>query len=321
MRSSGPITPSPRARLALAAGLAVACFVSVPGADGDRPARDQGDARRAAARQVSADQLQGLGYRFIGPPGNRVSAVVGRARRPQHLLRGRRLGRRLEVHRRRRRLGAGLRRRMTAQSIGSMAIAPSRTPTSSGSAPARRSSGATCRSATGSTSPPTRAGPGRAWASRSTGRIGRIIVDPRNPDIVLARALGHGYGPQQERGVYRTTDGGKTWQRTLFVDENTGAPTSRSIPTNPRIVFAGMWTIDIKTWGRTSGGPGSGVFARATAARRGSASTARPAGLAAGQDCRRRGAKSTRTASTRSSRRASAARSGGRDDGGERGAW
>jgi hypothetical protein len=93
-----------------------------------------------------------------------------------------------------------------------------------------------------------------------TGRIGRVIVDPRNPDIVLACALGHAYGPQPERGVYRTIDGGATWQRALFVDENTGCSDIAIDPANPRIVYAGMWQLEMHTWGRTSGGPGSGLY-------------------------------------------------------------
>ena len=76
-----------------------------------------------------------------------------------------------------------------------------------------------------------------------------MIVDPRNPDVVFVAALGTCYGPQPERGVYRTTDGGKTWERVLFVDENTGASDLAMDPTNPRILFAGTWQIDIKTWG------------------------------------------------------------------------
>jgi photosystem II stability/assembly factor-like uncharacterized protein len=60
--------------------------------------------------------------------------------------------------------------------------------------------------------------------------------------------------------VFRTTDGGKTWARTLFVDENTGCSDIAMNPVNPRVLFAGMWQIEIHTWGRTSGGPGSGLF-------------------------------------------------------------
>src|SRR6266536_4617236 len=66
---------------------------------------------------------------------------------------------------------------------------------------------------------------GKTWALmglEKTGRIGNVIIDPRNPEIVLACALGHAYGPQPERGVFRTTDGGKSWEKVLFVDENCG---------------------------------------------------------------------------------------------------
>ncbi len=104
---------------------------------------------------------------------------------------------------------------------------------------------------------------GRTWTHRGleqTGRIGRIVVDPDNPDVALACALGHTYGPQQDRGVYRTADGGQSWQRTLFVDENTGCSDLAMDPHNRRILFAGMWQIEVHTWGRTSGGPGSGLF-------------------------------------------------------------
>jgi photosystem II stability/assembly factor-like uncharacterized protein len=104
---------------------------------------------------------------------------------------------------------------------------------------------------------------GRTWTRmglEQTGRIGHIAVHPQNPDIVLACALGHAYGPQQERGVFRTMDGGKTWERVLFVDENTGCSDLAMDPRNPRKLFAGMWQLDIKTWGRESGGPGSGLF-------------------------------------------------------------
>ena len=66
-----------------------------------------------------------------------------------------------------------------------------------------------------------------------TGRIGRVVIDPRNPDVVLACALGHAYGPQAERGVFRTADGGQTWPKTLFVDENTGCSDLAMDPSNP----------------------------------------------------------------------------------------
>ena len=104
---------------------------------------------------------------------------------------------------------------------------------------------------------------GKTWAFmglEKTGRIGNVVIDPRNPEIVLACALGHAYGAQPERGVFRTTDGGKNWERVLFVDENTGCSDLAMDPNNSRILFAGMWQLEIHTWGRSSGGPGSGLF-------------------------------------------------------------
>jgi photosystem II stability/assembly factor-like uncharacterized protein len=104
---------------------------------------------------------------------------------------------------------------------------------------------------------------GKTWARvglEKTGRIARVLIDPANANVVLACALGHAYGPQPERGVFRTTDGGRNWERVLFVDENTGCSDLAMDPSNPRILFAGMWQLEIHTWGRDSGGPGSGLF-------------------------------------------------------------
>src|SRR5436190_1408255 len=104
---------------------------------------------------------------------------------------------------------------------------------------------------------------GKTWSRmglEKTGRIARVLVDPANPNIVLACALGHAYGPQEERGVFRTSDGGASWQRVLFVDVNTGCSDLAMDPANSRILFAGMWQLEIHTWGRDSGGPGSGLF-------------------------------------------------------------
>ena len=104
---------------------------------------------------------------------------------------------------------------------------------------------------------------GKTWKNmglEKTGRIGRVLVHPTNPNIVYAAALGHTYGPQQERGVYKTTDGGKTWNRIFFVDENTGAAELAMDPKNPDRLLVGMWSIHINTWGLNSGGPGGGVY-------------------------------------------------------------
>jgi hypothetical protein len=97
---------------------------------------------------------------------------------------------------------------------------------------------------------------GKTWSLmglEKAGRIGRVEIDPRNPDVVLACALGHTYGPQPERGVFRIADGGKTGDKVLFVDENTGCSDLGMDPNNSKILFAGMWRIEIHTWGRTDG--------------------------------------------------------------------
>ena len=104
---------------------------------------------------------------------------------------------------------------------------------------------------------------GKTWTNmglRETGRIGRIIVHPTNPDIVFVCALGRTTGPQEERGVYRTTDGGKNWQRVLFVNPNTGCSGLRLDPKDPNVLIAGTWQVVMHTWAMFSGGPGSGVY-------------------------------------------------------------
>ena len=94
----------------------------------------------------------------------------------------------------------------------------------------------------------------------NTGRISRIIIHPTNPDVVYVAAVGHAYAPQKERGLWKTTDGGKSWKQVLFIDENTGISDMVMDPSNPRVLFAGAWQLSLRTWNRTSGGPGSGLF-------------------------------------------------------------
>ena len=104
---------------------------------------------------------------------------------------------------------------------------------------------------------------GKTWTNmglEKTARIGRIVVHPENPDLVYAAALGHSYGPQEDRGLYRTKDGGNNWEKVLFIDENTGAADVAINPKNPDILFAGTWQLHINTWGLNSGGPGSGIY-------------------------------------------------------------
>jgi photosystem II stability/assembly factor-like uncharacterized protein len=218
----------------------------------------QEDEDAAAAPEAKGGLFGALSYRYIGPPGNRVSAVVGVSGDPSTYYVGAASGGVWKstdggVH------WKPVFDEQTAQSIGSIAIAPSDpnvvwVGTGETFIRSNVSLGDGIYKSTDA---------GKTWTRmglEKTGRIGRIVIDPRNPDVVLAAALGHGYGPQPERGVYRTTDGGKTWERALFVDENTGISDLTMDANNPRVLFAGAWQIDIKTWGRTSGGPGSGVF-------------------------------------------------------------
>jgi photosystem II stability/assembly factor-like uncharacterized protein len=106
---------------------------------------------------------------------------------------------------------------------------------------------------------------GRTWQAiglTDTQQIARIIVDPRNPDVLLVAALGHPYGPNAERGVFRSTDGGRHWTKTLFKDDNTGAVDVRFEPGNPNVVYAALWQTRRPPWNTypPSSGPGSGMY-------------------------------------------------------------
>jgi photosystem II stability/assembly factor-like uncharacterized protein len=104
---------------------------------------------------------------------------------------------------------------------------------------------------------------GKTWMNvglKDTRHIGAVIIDPRNPDIVLVAALGHAWGPNSERGVFRTADGGKTWQRVLYKNEDTGAIDVVFDPKNSSIVYAALWQVRRQPWYFNSGGPGSGLY-------------------------------------------------------------
>jgi len=92
------------------------------------------------------------------------------------------------------------------------------------------------------------------------GQITQIVIDPSNPERVFVAALGHVWGPNPERGIFRTTDGGATWQKVLYVDENTGASDLAMEPGNPLVLFAGLWHFERHAWTLLSGGGGSGVY-------------------------------------------------------------
>jgi len=94
----------------------------------------------------------------------------------------------------------------------------------------------------------------------ATQSIHRIVIDPTNPDVVFVAAVGALYGPSPDRGLYRTTDGGRTWSKVLYVDENTGANSVVMVPGNPRVLFASTYERRRTAWGFNGGGPGSGIW-------------------------------------------------------------
>src|SRR5207247_8855174 len=103
---------------------------------------------------------------------------------------------------------------------------------------------------------------GKTWTHVWTqeGQIGALVVHPANPDIAFAAVLGHAFGPNPERGVYRTKDGGRTWQQVLKKDADTGASDVCMDPSNPNILFAGLWQARRFPWGLNTAGPGSGLY-------------------------------------------------------------
>jgi photosystem II stability/assembly factor-like uncharacterized protein len=210
------------------------------------------------AQEITPEIFDALRYRHIGPPGNRTSAVCGEPGNPLVYYIGASSG--------------GIWKSIDganswfpvfddqpAQSIGALAIAPSDFKVvwaGTGEAFIRSniSIGNGVYKSTDA---------GKTWKHmglEKSGRIGRIVIDATDPETVFVAALGHCYGPQKERGVFRTKDGGKTWEHVLFVGEDTGCFEIAMDPTNSRILFAGMWPLVIHTWGRFSGGPNGGIW-------------------------------------------------------------
>ncbi len=198
-------------------------------------------------------------YRFIGPEGNRAIAIVGEPGNPMVNYIGAASGGIFKTE------DGGVSwnpifDKQDVSSIGSLAIAPTNhssvwagTGETFVIRPAHSIGNGIYHSSDA----------GKTWTNmglEKSGRIGRVIVHPKDENIIYAAALGHTYGPQKDRGVYRTKDGGKTWQQVLFVDENTGAADMSIDPQNPNIIYAAMWSIHINTWGLTSGGPGGGIY-------------------------------------------------------------
>jgi photosystem II stability/assembly factor-like uncharacterized protein len=213
----------------------------------------------ASAQQVDPSQLDALRYRFIGPDGNRVSAVMGEPGNPLVMYSGAASGGLWKTE------NGGVDWRpifddQEVSSVSALDMAPSdhnQIWVGTGETflirPAHAIGDGIYKSVDA----------GATWEHmglEETGRIGRIRVHPTNPDIVYACALGHTYGPQPTRGVYRTMDGGDSWELVLHVSEESGCIDLAIDPNNPRFLYAAIWDIHINTWGLNSGGPDSGVW-------------------------------------------------------------
>lgn len=104
---------------------------------------------------------------------------------------------------------------------------------------------------------------GKSWKFSGlpeAGQIGKIRIHPKDPDLVYVAALGHIFGPNPERGVYRSRDGGATWEAVLQVSDQTGAVSLIINPSNPRVLYAGMWRAERKPWSMISGSEDGGVY-------------------------------------------------------------
>jgi photosystem II stability/assembly factor-like uncharacterized protein len=207
--------------------------------------------------QPTSDLFRSLPFRFIGPTGNRVVAVAGVPGDPSVIYAGAASGGLFKTS------DGGLHWQSllddtNVASMGAIAVARSNANVvwAGTGEPFIRGNVSIGNGIYKSTDA------GKTWAHMgldNTGRIARVVIDPKNPDVVFVAALGHCYGPQPERGLFRTTDGGKTWERVLFVDENTGAVDVVMDPSDPKTLFAAMWQFTIYPWYAESGGPGSGI--------------------------------------------------------------
>ncbi len=210
--------------------------------------------------QVDVSKLTDLKYRLVGPfRGGRVTAVAGVPQQPFTFFMGA--------------TGGGVWRTTDAGlnwynvsdgyfkvgSIGTIAVAPSDPNViyvGTGSADPRGNVSAgkgVYKSTNG----------GESWTFvglEKTGQIGKVVVHPDNPGVVFVAALGNIFGPNPERGVFRSSDGGKTWQKVLYISDRTGAIDLCMDPNNPRTLYAGMWTAERKPWTLIDGSEEGGVW-------------------------------------------------------------
>jgi photosystem II stability/assembly factor-like uncharacterized protein len=226
------------------------CLVSAPGPS----------AAQSGTPTMDPSLLEGMEYRSVGPfRGGRVTAVGGFADRPYSFLMGTTGG------------GVWLTEDagetwenitdgfLDVGSVGAVTVAPSDPNVvyvGTGSAGIRGNI-STGRGVWRSTDR------GKTWTFvglRDAGLIGKIEVDPRNPDVAFVAALGNAFGKNPERGVFRTRDGGASWEKVLFVSDSTGAVDLAMNPANPRVIYAGMWRAERKPWTLIDASEDGGVW-------------------------------------------------------------
>jgi photosystem II stability/assembly factor-like uncharacterized protein len=216
--------------------------------------------RAAGAGKSLSEELSGLSFRNIGPfRGGRVTAVTGVAGEPLTFYFGATGGGIWKT------LDGGIHWQSMSDkffqtgSVGAVAVASSDANVvyaGMGEAPIRGN--VSCGDGVYKSTDA-----GRTWVRvglADTYQISRVRIHPKNPDLVYVAAQGHVWGPNPDRGIYRTEDGGKTWKKILFVDDETGASDLSMDPDNPRVLYAGFWQVHRKPWTLESGGPGSGIY-------------------------------------------------------------
>jgi photosystem II stability/assembly factor-like uncharacterized protein len=211
------------------------------------------------AQNIKPEHLSELSYRFIGPDGNRFDSVVGEPGNHNVYYAGAASGGIFTS------TDAGITWEpifddMEVSSVSALAIAPSATNiiwAGTGETFIRNDisvGDGVYKSIDG----------GKTWKHMGlphSGRVPRIVIHPRNPDIVFVAAMGHCYGPQKEKGIYRTLNGGETWEKVLFIDEVTGCSDLAMDMNNPQILIAGMWAFQMTHWSRNGfAGPDGGLY-------------------------------------------------------------
>ncbi|MBZ5531933.1 MAG: hypothetical protein LAO20_10920 [Acidobacteriia bacterium] len=251
-----PAAPKPGAKAKPAAG---AAKKSSP----DSAKAAEGDAAKSDAAKADAkpkDPLENLRFRNLGPAvgGGRVTAVVGVPGKPNIYYAGAAGGGAWVTQDGGLSWKAIFEKEATA-SIGAIALAPSN-PSLIWVGTGEKNIRNDVVTGKGVYFSPDAGATWKFMGLRDAGQIADIVIDPHDPNTVFVGVQGHAWGPNAERGVFRTTDGGKNWQKVLFVDEETGVSSLIMDPGNPMVLFAGLWRMQRHPWALDSGGASGGVF-------------------------------------------------------------